>query len=172
MVKDNRNELVNIIQNIGAKAVNQFIEDHDLQDQFDNYQMSLQMKDVSKTKWKSKSHFIKLFEQELCRLMTKKVIDIEMLGFLTLLSLYLDYEDNCLVNKDGTYLSQKDIIEVTGWSKNKVNKFLKEAIESELIFEKKQEIDKRKSKYYLNPHLFFKGQMISKETKDHYNKEK
>jgi DNA-binding MarR family transcriptional regulator len=169
MAKDNNNELFIYLQNIGAKAVNQFIEDQGIDI---DYQMSFQMKDTSKTKWKSKSHFIKLYEQELHRLMTKKVIDIEMLGFLTLLSLYLNYEDNCLVNKDGTFLNQKDIIEITGWSKNKVNKYLKEAIESELIYEKKQEIDKRKSKYYLNPHLFFKGQMISKEAKDHYNKEK
>jgi DNA-binding MarR family transcriptional regulator len=169
MAKDNNNELFVYLQNIGAKAVNQFIEDQGLEI---DYQMSFQMKDTSKTKWKSKSHFIKLYEQELHRLMTKKVIDIEMLGFLTLLSLYLNYEDSCLVNKDGTFLNQKDIIEITGWSKNKVNKFLKEAIDSELIFEKKQEIDKRKSKYCLNPHLFFKGQMITKETKDRYNKEK
>lgn len=169
MAKDNQNELFIYIQNIGAQAINKFIEDQGLEL---DYQMYFQMKDVSKTKWKSKSHFIKVYEQELLKLMSKKVIDIEMLGFLTLLSLYLNFEDNCLINKDGTYLNQKDIIELTGWSKPKVSKFIKEAIDSELIYEKKQEIDKRKSKYYLNPHLFFKGQMISKETKDQYNKEK
>jgi DNA-binding MarR family transcriptional regulator len=173
MAKDSQNnELKMYLQSISAKAINKFVEDNGLEDILDNYQMSIQMKDVSKTKWKSKSHFIKVYEQELLKLMTKKVIDIEMLGFLTLLSLYLNFEDNCLINKDGTYLNQKDIIELTGWSKPKVNKFIKEAIDSELMYEKKQEIDKRKSKYYLNPHLFFKGQMIAKETKDHYNKEK
>jgi DNA-binding MarR family transcriptional regulator len=100
--------------------------------------------------------------------MTKKVIDIEMLGFLTLLSLYLDYEDNSLI-KDDRYLNQKDILELTGWSKNKVSKFIKAAIDNKFIYEEKQENDKRKSMYYLNPNLFFRGQKIDKETKQYYD---
>lgn len=169
MAKENRNELFEYLQNIGNQAIRQFIEDQGIEDEV-GY-AKLWMKDNSKVRWKTGTHFIKMFELELKRLMTKKVIDIEMLGFLTLLSLYLNYEDSCLV-KDGKYLNQKDIIEISGWSKNKVNKFLKEAIENDLLFEEKQEEDKRKSKYKLNAKLFYKGSKIDRDEKMYYDYEK
>jgi DNA-binding MarR family transcriptional regulator len=93
-----------------------------------------------------------------------------MIGFLTTMSLYLNFEDNSLINKDGSYITQKDIITITNWSKSKVNKFVRIAIENELIFEQKQEEDKRKSKYFLNPNLFYKGSKIDKETKEYFDK--
>jgi DNA-binding MarR family transcriptional regulator len=163
MTKDNQNELYVYLQHIGTQAVKRFADDNGI-----DLDIEMYVKDKSKIKWKSKSHFIKLYKQELQRLMTKKVIDIEMLGFLTLLSLYLDYEDNSLI-KDDRYLNQKDILELTGWSKNKVSKFIKAAIDNKFIYEEKQENDKRKSMYYLNPNLFFRGQKIDKETKQYYD---
>jgi hypothetical protein len=166
MKKENQSELYLYLQNIGNKAIYDFLESQGLEAHAQMY-----VKDISKVKWKSKSHFIKLYKQELQRLMTKKVIDIEMLGFLTVLSLYLNFEDNSLIIDD-RYLNQKDIIDITAWNKNKVNKYIRIAIENELLYEEKQEGDKRKSKYFLNPNLFFRGQKIDKETKQYYDYEK
>jgi DNA-binding MarR family transcriptional regulator len=155
-------------QRIGSNAVKDFLDSYDIE--LNGVELGFYIKDNSKVKWKAKSNFIKLFESELQRLMTKRIIDIEMLGFLTTLSLYLNFEDNSLINKDGSYINQKDIIDITNWSKSKVNKFIKLAIENELIFEQKQEEDKRKSKYFLNPKLFYKGSKIDRETKEHFDK--
>jgi DNA-binding MarR family transcriptional regulator len=165
--KEIMSQMQEVGQRIGTNAIKDFLESHDIE--IDGVQLGFIVKDNSKVKWKSSSHFIKLFERELQRLMTKRIIDIEMLGFLTTLSLYLNFEDNSLVNKDGSYINQKDIINITNWSKSKVNKFIKVAIENELLFEKKQDEDKRKSKYFLNPKLFYKGQKIDKDIKEQFN---
>jgi DNA-binding MarR family transcriptional regulator len=168
----NKKELMSKMQEVGQKigsnAVRDYLDSYDIE--INGMELGFYVKDNSKVKWKSNSHFIKLFEMELLRLMTKRIIDIEMLGFLTTLSLYLNYEDNSLINKDGSYINQKDIINITNWSKSKVNKFIKLAIENELLFEQKQEEDKRKSKYFLNPKLFYKGSKIERETKEQFGK--
>lgn len=168
----NKKEIMSKMQEVGLRtstnAVMDFLESHDIE--LNGVELGFYVKDNSKVRWKSNSHFIKLFERELYRLMTKRIIDIEMIGFLTTLSLYLNFEDNSLVNKDGTYINQKDIIDITGWSKSKVNKFIKLAMENELIFEQKQEEDKRKSKYFLNPNLFYKGSKIDPDTKKQFDK--
>lgn len=155
---------------IGTNAVMDFLESHGLE--MDGVQLGFYVKDTSKVKWKGSSKFIKLYEMEMERLMNKEIINFEILGFLTWLSKYLNYEDNSLINKDGTYLTQKDIIEITGWHKNKVSKTVKSLIENEILYEKKQEEDKRKSKYFMNPNLFFKGKNIDKDIKEFYDNKK
>ena len=92
-----------------------------------------------------------------------------MLGFLTLLTPFLDYENNCLINKDSTYMSQNVIIKLTGWGRKKVTNTISTLVSQEIMYEMKQDIDKRKSKYYINPKLFFKGQKIDKEVKDYFD---
>lgn len=166
--KDLLSKMQEVGQRIGSNAVKDYLDSYDIE--LDGVELGFYIKDNSKVKWKSKSKFIKLYEMELYRLMTKRTIDIEMIGFLTTMSLYLNFEDNSLINKDGSYITQKDIITITNWSKSKVNKFVRIAIENELIFEQKQEEDKRKSKYFLNPNLFYKGSKIDKETKEYFNK--
>jgi hypothetical protein len=165
--KEIMSKMQEVGQKIGSNAVKDFLDSNDIE--INGLELGFYVKDNSKVKWKPKSHFIKLFEMELFRLMTKRIIDIEMLGFLTTLSLYLNFEDNSLINKDGTYINQKDIISITNWSKSKVNKFIKLAIENELLFDQKQDEDKRKSKYFLNPNLFYKGQKIDPDTKKHFD---
>lgn len=166
--KDLLSKMQEVGQRIGSNAVKDYLDSYDIE--LNGVELGFYIKDNSKVKWKSKSKFIKLYEMELYRLMTKRTIDIEMIGFLTTMSLYLNFEDNSLINKDGSYITQKDIITITNWSKSKVNKFVRIAIENELIFEQKQEEDKRKSKYFLNPNLFYKGSKIDKETKEYFNK--
>jgi DNA-binding MarR family transcriptional regulator len=162
------NQMQEVGQKIGSNAVKDFLDSHDIE--LNGVELGFYVKDNSKVKWKSKSNFIKLFEMELRKLMNKRIIDVEMIGFLTTLSLYTNFEDNSLVNENGLYLTQKDIIEITNWSKGRVNKYMKIAIENELIFEQKQEEDKRKCKYYLNPKLFYKGSKIDRETKELFDK--
>ena len=170
----NKNDLISHMQEVGQKigvnAVKDYLDSNDIE--IDDISLRFFVTDTSKVKWKPNSKFVKLFISEMEKLMKNKTITVEMLGFLTLLTPYLNYEDSCLINKDETPMSQNDIIKLTGWGRNKVNQTIKALIELEVIYEQKQEADKRRSKYYLNPNLFFKGQKIDKEVKKYYDDKK
>lgn len=170
----NKNDLIShmqeVGQKIGANAVKDYLDSNDIE--IDDISLRFFVTDTSKVKWKPNSKFVKLFISEMEKLMKNKTITVEMLGFLTLLTPYLNYEDSCLINKDETPMSQNDIIKLTGWGRNKVSQTIKALIELEVIYEQKQENDRRRSKYYLNPNLFFKGQKIDKEVKKYYDDKK
>ncbi|PKR82881.1 hypothetical protein [Heyndrickxia camelliae] len=167
----NKKELIEqmrkVGQTIGVNAVQDFLESHDLE--MDDIELSFQVKDKSKVNWKPKSKFVKVFDTELNKTMENKKIDIEMIGFLTVLSSYLNYEDNCLIKSDGTYLNQNDIVQLTGWNRKKVNQTIKTLIENEILYTEQNENDKRNKKYYIDPSLFFRGQKITKEVKEFFN---
>lgn len=170
----NKNDLMLNMQEVGhtsaKRSVMDYLESHGID--VDDISFKFLVNDTSKVKWKSNSKFVKLFIAELEKLMSKKVITVEMLGFVTLLTPYLSYENNCLMNKDNSIMNQNDIIKLSGWGRNKVSQTIKVLIELEIMHEEKQQEDKRKSKYYLNPHLFYKGQKIDKEVNEFYKKSK
>jgi hypothetical protein len=162
-------EMQEVGQIIGANGVKDYLDSHGLD--INNVQLKFVVKDVSKVKWKSKSEFVKIFIKELEK-MDKTIITVEMLGLLTLLTPYLNFEDNSLINKDGTYMNQNDIMSLTGWGRKKVNQTLKVLIDNEIIYTKKQKEDLRKTKYFINPNYFYKGQKIDPETKEFFGKQK
>jgi hypothetical protein len=171
--KEFLNQLKEIYNHLGTRGVKDHLEANDIDPEVLNgMQFSPVLRDVSKVQWKPKTEFIKLYHVEMNKKVTKGTLnDIELLGLTTRLSLFVDYEDNYLINKDGTYLTHKDIMNITGWGKKKVTQALKQLIENDIIFEEKQEEDKRKNKYYMNPNLFYKGSTIYKEKKlQHDNK--
>lgn len=158
----------------GSNAVRTFLESHDIElDNLEGIHISKPyIKDNSKVKWKTGTQFIKMFSVELIKLVNKKGVlnDIELLGLATRLSLQVDFEDNSLINKDGSYITQKDIMDITGWGKKKVAQSLKQLIDNEIIYIDKQEEDQRKNRYYMNPNIFYKGSNIDKEVKQRYDK--
>jgi hypothetical protein len=174
MTNINKKELMEKIQRvghtIGTNAVNDFLESHDIE--VDGIQLGFYVKDTSKINWKPKSKFVKIYGSELTRTMVNKNIDIEMIGFITVLTPYLNYEDNSLVKPDGTYLNQNDIIDLTGWNRKKVNQTIKILVDNEILFTELNENDKRNKKYYVDPNLFFRGQKIDKEVKQFFEDKK
>lgn len=96
--------------------------------------VKLYVEDVSKSQWKSsKARFIKLYEKELEMLFDNNVINFQELGFMVFLALkFTQYEDNTLRNPDGSYCTQKDIINISGMSKPTVSRLLKGLIEKKL----------------------------------------
>jgi hypothetical protein len=160
-------EMQEVGQIIGTNGVQDYLESHGLD--INQVQLKFIVKDVSKVKWKSKSEFVKIFIKELEKM--DKTITVEMLGLLTLLTPYLNYEDNSLINKDGSYLNQNDIMNLTGWGRKKVNQTLKVLIDNEILQTKKQKEDLRKSKYFINPNYFYKGQKIDPEIKEYYGQQ-
>jgi hypothetical protein len=161
-------EMQEVGQVIGTNGVKDYLDSHGID--INNVQLKFVVKDVSKIRWRSKSEFVKIFIKELEK-MDKNIITVEMLGLLTLLTPYLNFEDNSLINKDGTYINQNDIMNLTGWGRKKVNQTLKVLIDNEIIYSRKQKEDLRKSKYFVNPNYFYKGQKIDPESKEYFEQQ-
>lgn len=75
-------------------------------------------------------------------------------------------------NKNGEYLTQEDIMKITGLKRRAVINMLNDLKKHEIIFDKPQENDKRKKKYYLNPNLFYKGKEIDVKIKEYFDRQK
>jgi hypothetical protein len=165
-----KKDIINKVQELGhneaVNTVKDFLDNQGID--LDGLELRFIVKDVSKVKWKPKSEFVKIFIKELEKL-DNKVITFEMLGILTFLTPYINYEDNTLINKDGSYMNQNDIINLSGLSRKKVNHILNVLIENEIIFAMKQTEDKRKSKYLVNPKIFYKGQKIDRNLKEYFD---
>ena len=140
--------------------------------ELENIELNLYIKDKSKVKWKQNSNFVKLFTTELERMVRNKMLNMQKLGFITMLTPYLDYQDNSLKNKNGEYLTQEDIMKITGLKRRAVINMLNDLKKHEIIFDRPQENDKRKKKYYLNPNLFYKGKEIDVKIKEYFNRQK
>lgn len=134
--------------------------------------LSFYIKDKSKVKWKTKTHFIKVFVSELQRLHHNKILNFEQLGFLTVLSTYMHYQDPYLRTREGSYLTQKDIIDMSGWGKKKVIGLLNELKNKKVLLSTSQPNDKRKKRYFIDPNLFYIGNEIDQRIKEHYSKDK
>ena len=70
------------------------------------------------------------------------------------------------------YLTQEDIMKITGLKRRAVINMLNDLKKHEIIFDKPQENDKRKKKYYLNPNLFYKGKEIDVKIKEYFDRQK
>jgi hypothetical protein len=128
------------------------------------------VQDTSKVLWKSrKTHFTKIYDNYIRELIKMNKIDLVELGLLTLLSTYMDFENNVLKMDEDTYMFQKDIVEISGLSKTKIIKILENLINNKIIFAKKYPKDNRYNVYYMSPELFFKGQKIDKDIKVFFN---
>jgi len=158
----------NIYHNFGEVAVNYYLKENDIN--INGYNLKVIFEDTSKIKWKSsKTHFTKMYDNTIKEMVGMKIVDLTELGLLTLLASYTDYENNELKLDEDIYLTQKDIIKLSGLSKTKIINMLSKFIECKFIFTKRHPKDFRKNIYYLNPELFFKGQKIDKEIKEVFN---
>jgi len=131
----------------------------------DGFEVSTYIKDNSKIKWNNNIHFTKIYDEMVRKLMEQGKIDLLELGLITLLATYANYENNELMYEE-KYMTQKDIIKVSGLGRSKVSLMLNNLIEQNILFVKKHPKDSRNNIYYLNPSLFFKGQNMSKEEKE------
>jgi Holliday junction resolvase-like predicted endonuclease len=81
-------------------------------------------------------------------------INVEDMGLLMLLCTFINFEDNSLMINNQEYLSQKEIINITGWSRDKARKVMKKLMDKRIIHGNYQKDDKRKMQYYINPEFF------------------
>jgi DNA-binding MarR family transcriptional regulator len=120
--------------------------------------------------WNLRKKFFKVFDVELKDAFKRGKLSLEDIGFLTLLSTYIEFDDNML-RRNNTYLSQKDISNILGWSRDKTRKVLDHLLKNKMVRRTKQLEDKRKYKYYINPKLIYRGRIIETSIKNRYSKE-
>lgn len=138
------------------------------QEKVEQIAISLYVNDASKSQWKSsKARFIKIYEKEIEMLLDNGAINFQEMGFMVFLSLkFTTYEDNTLRNGDGSYCTQKDIVEVSKMTKPTVSRILKGLIQKKLIFEKKHDTVVNAKRYMISPYIFYKGKMMDNKLKE------
>lgn len=138
------------------------------QEKIEQIAVSLYVNDASKSQWKSsKARFIKIYEKEIEMLFDNGVINFNEMGFMVFLSLkFTTYEDNTLRNEDGSYCTQKNIIEISKMTKPTVSRLMKGLIQKKLIFEKKHDTIVNAKRYMISPYIFYKGKMMDNKLKE------
>lgn len=115
------------------------------------------------TKWKSKSHFIKIYRTEMREYL--KVVKLSPNAGLLLLHIqpYIEFKSNRICNKSGENLSNEDIEALTGLTKKRLNSALKELEDNLFIIR----VGKSQQRIiYFNPYLLCAGNVVSKEVVD------
>jgi Fic family protein len=165
------NNIREIYDTVGKRAVMDYLESIDHEDELYEIEIWGYVKDTSKVQWKSsRTKFTKMYDDEVKRLIANGKMDYQKLGFLCHLMMYASFEGNVLMidEKNNTYMTQKDMIDVTGISESTIKRYIKELIKEEILYEKKHPEDQRKRIYFINPNIFYKGKKINKNTKEYY----
>lgn len=136
-------------------------------DELENMEVTIYVKEKERELHKGgRTLFMKVYEKETKLLFKNKVVDFKEFGFLTFLgSLFTSYEDNVLKNKDGTPMTQKDIVEASGMTRATISPLLKKLIEKKLLVEEIHSEITNGKMYYLNPMVFYKGTLMSEKRK-------
>jgi len=118
-------------------------------------------KDYLWLNWKKDSHFIKVFRTELREYMKVTKLSTNARAFLFSVQMYIEYPTNRIAKPDGTNFTNEELTELTGLSKNILNKTLKELEDKHFI---KKVGQGRAREIYFNPYLMA-GKDIEKNTK-------
>lgn len=173
-----RSELLNWVRNClriqNRHNLEELIEQWDLHDKLqDTTIFDPGIKDTSKVLLKSsRTRFFKVYYQELNEMFENDKIEALDIGYLILLGKYVDYEDNTLKTDNGNYMSMKDMEKILKVSERTVKRFIKRMTDQKIIYKKLDETDKykRRNKFFINPHILFKGKYIDKKIKEALDK--
>lgn len=152
-------------------TIRSFKEQWDLPDEaLEGYSISDPfIKDTLMVQFKSSNtKFAKLYYEEIYEMFRLDEIKPLDVGYLILLANFIDFQDNSIKNEDGTYMSKSDMKKALKASESTVERFVQRMIEQKIMFCKKNPADKkrRKNRYYINPHIIFKGKQIDKRVKE------
>lgn len=110
--------------------------------------------------WKPKDIFLKVYVEELKKI-RNKINATDMIFCFEILP-YISYASGMLTktgkNDKRCPLKLKDIMDVTGYSKNTVRDCLNRLVNVKVLSKTKVG---RQNIYYANPHIFFKGRTIN-----------
>ena len=120
------------------------------------YEVKSIITDTSKVQWNKGEHFVKLFKNEILNL--KDSLSSSELSFLYLLSNYLSFEENLIINSNGQLMNIQMICEEFKMSKRKVIDITNSLYSKLLLFK----IKLGKNTFILmNPHIMYFGSNIN-----------
>lgn len=105
-------------------------------------------------------HFYKGHADEIRRLM--KELSTNEKAFLFAIAAYVGYDDCCLKFPNGTDITSKHLIEITGLSNGAVHNTINSLVKKDIIYKGK---NSKNRQYFINPWLFCKGNRINKVLK-------
>ena len=151
------NDFRTVLRNEISKTVQLMEENgHDIE----GFSLSFNDDKKLQDKWKSKSHFIKIYNSELVDVIKYYELDSYELSSILLLMPYVEYETNLIAN-GGVALRKKDIMKILDYSENKTDEILSSLVQKKLLAKTKVG---RVVIFHMNPHLVFRGRYLSPET--------
>lgn len=116
-------------------------------------------KDESIIHWRY-DKFVKYNSREIKEILPE--ISKSATAFLFCISLYVGWENNRLENPDGTPMSTKDLIRISGIKQSTLFRVLRELTSKEIIY---KERNGRRQIFYMNPWIINYGQLIDESLK-------
>lgn len=123
---------------------------------YSKFEIETQITDTSKVKWNKGEHFVKLFKNEILNL--KDSLSNSELSFLYLLSNYLSFEENLIIDSDGQLMNIQMMCKEFNMSKRKIIDVTNSLYQKLLLFK----IKNGKNTYLLmNPYIMYFGSNIN-----------
>ena len=91
-----------------------------------------------------------------------KELNVYEKAFLYSIAPFVSYEDCCLKYDNGKELSFNTLSEISGISKGKLSGTIKKLIDKDILYKGK---NSKNTQYFVNPWLFYKGNVINKTLK-------
>ena len=156
-----------VIYNIDS--VSSFIKDANIKNNADKDKLKQIKKefgiqeytDIYNVKWKKNSQFIKIYRTEFREYMKTIKLNSNEKNFIFSLQCYIEFKTNRIAKSNGDDFSNDELQELTGLSKNTLNKTLK-TLETKLLIVRTGK--GRARKIYFNPHLMCGGNDLLIET--------
>lgn len=123
---------------------------------YSKFEIETQITDTSKVKWNKGEHFVKLFKNEILNL--KDSLSNSELSFLYLLSNYLSFEENLIIDSNGQLMNIQMMCKEFNMSKRKIIDVTNSLYQKLLLFK----IKNGKNTYLLmNPYIMYFGSNIN-----------
>lgn len=140
------------IKNHIFEYLNELLKDND------SVSVKLSVKDSDDVDWKSKSHFTKVFDDEIKYCKEKYELTRNDIAFLKSLGEFLFWETNILVDENSKPLNQKSLANLLEINPKTVQRNMKVLENKKCIFS----IPYGKEVFYVvNPYLLYKGSKIN-----------
>ncbi len=118
---------------------------------------SLSVKSDTREVWKPEKYFVKSYLGLLDEIEKEHGLSIEERGIISILSGYLNYEDNLLSKENGDPLQRKDLEKILGKGHNAVDKYMKNLVEKGVLAKVKII---NSVHYVMNPYIYYMGNKI------------
>jgi len=147
-------------QEAKEKIIQYIREMKDEDSDYEKLSYSLFIQDTNNRAWQNKSHFYKVFFDEIDCLITEEILTQTNVDFLLRFGKYLKWEMNLVIDEKGIPLNQKKLSEKLKINVRTFQKNIQPLIDNNIILEIKLS---RENFYMVNPYVIFVGKNINKQ---------